>query len=630
MREQWRRFWNPPILTSAVWFALAALIVWLNPFHESLDLAAIAGIDGLIVVILSVTASVVLLLTQHLSEHFPRVLLLEVRSLHPWTRPLGGQVLSVIFVVAAGVLQPTRSSALAALVLLLMVLVQTSESFSRLLDIFDASTLTSQIGERWVKRFASQGASAANLKLAADPLLGLAESASVTNDPVVVEASLSALARVIGLYVNQNMTATWGDGALQGVLNRLSELPRRAAGSLPVTVLPAVAEGIAAIGCASAEHASPFAQDSDDVTPRLIHMLQEIAEASAKHPNSTAPWDASTAMFRVARAAIKSGKLATGSYAIELAGSLIRGAPPGGEHVTGPCLFGLLQVGFEYAQHDDGLMAGEYVSEIVELFRSIHESSPGVSLRQLVLPLESTNLATLHLALLDAGARSSTSRRGRDRIQTWEGLAEGCWLLTLGMARQPGRQQVMVVNDACECATLALIGDLRRISGMATYLPRFKRCWKALAAHTRDARGTVGSSWETFTELVLATYVTSTATQAYATELRVLIFDWLTDVSSARPRPDHGAAATARLLGAAAIGRDDLEMAQRVANAVGSAPGRGGSKALYVPEEDLFTAGHFGPSFFVTPVRRGIEPMDLGNAHDSPDNRRELLKLKRK
>jgi hypothetical protein len=630
VRALWGWFWNPPLLTSVTWFALATLIVYANPLHDSLDLAAIAGIAGLIVVMLSVTASVVLLLTQHLSEHYPRVLLLEVRGLRPWARPLASQVLSVIFVVGAGVLQPTRSSALAALVLLVMVLVQTSETFNRLLDIFDASTLTTQIGELGLKRFERHGATAVNLKLAADPLLGLAESASVANDPVVVEASLSALAKVVGLYTSQNMTATWGDGALQGVLNRLSELPRSAAGSLPVTVLPAVAEGIAAIGCATGERASPFAQDSDDVTPRLMQMLQEIVATSARHPNSTAPWAASTAMFRVARAAIKSGKLATGSYAIKLAGGLIRSAPPGGEHVTGPCLFGLLQVAFEYTRSRDSLMAAEYTSEIIQLFRSVHESSPQVSLRQLVLPLESINLATLHLALLDAGERDGASTRRRDRTKTWEGLAEACWLLSLDMARQPGRQEVIVVNDASECAALALIGDLRRASDVPTYAQRFNRCWKALAAHVRAATGTAGSSWETFTELLLATYVTSAMRPARARELRGLIFDWLTDISPADSRPDHAAAATARLVGAAAIGRDDLEMAQRVANAVGPPPDRGDSKALYVPEEDLFTAGHFGPSFFITPVRRGIEPLDLGIAHDSLDNRRRLLELKPK
>jgi hypothetical protein len=622
-----RWLWNPPVLTSVTWFAVAALIVWANPLHDSLDLAAIAGIAGLIVVILSVTASVVLLLTQHLSEHYPRVLLLEVRSLAPWARPLGSQVFSVIFVVAAGVLQPTRSTALAALVLLVMVLVQTSESFSRLLDIFDASALTTQIGGRWLKRFNLHGATAANLKLAADPLLGLAESASITNDPVVVEASLSALAKVIGLYVSHNMTATWGDGALQGVLNRLSELPRRAAGSLPVTVLPAVAEGIGAIGCATGERASAFAQDSDDVTPRLMQMLQEIAATSARHPNSTAPWDASMAMFRVALAAIQSGKLATGSYAIKLAGGLIRGAPPRGEHLTGPCLFGLLQVAFEYTRNGDGLMAGEYASEVIQLFRSIHESSPQVSLRQLVLPLESTNLATLHLALLDAAERQGASKRRRDRTKTWEALAEACWLLCLEMARQPGVQEIMVGNDASECAALGLIGDLRRAPDLATYGQRFNRCWKALAAHVRDTSGTAASSWETFTELMLTTYVTSETRPARAKELRSLIFDWLTDISATDSGIDYAAAATARLVGAAAIGRDDLEMAQRVVNAVGPPPDRGDINALYVPEEDLFTAGHFGPSLFITPVRRGIEPMDLGTAHDSIENRRRFLEL---
>lgn len=627
MRALWGWFWNPPLLTSVAWFALATLIVWANPFHDSLDLAAIAGIAGLIVVILSVTASVVLLLTQHLSEHYPRVLLLEVRSLRPWARPLASQVLSVILVVAAGVLQPTRSSALAALVLLVMVLVQTSESFSRLLEIFDAATLTTQIGNRWLKRFERHGATAVNLKLAADPLLGLAESASVANDPVVVEASLSALAKVVGLYTSQNMTATWGDGALQGVLNRLSELPRSAAGSLPVTVLPAVAEGIAAIGCATGERASPFAQDSDDVTPRLMQMLQEIVATSARHPNSTAPWAASTAMFRVALAAIKSGKLATGSYAIKLAAGLIRSAPPGGEHVTGPCLFGLLQIAFEYTRSGDSLMAAEYISEIIQLFRSVRESSPQVSLRQLVLPLESTNLATLHLALLDASERDGASKRRRDRTKTWEGLAEACWLLCLDMTRQPARQEVIVLNDALECATLALIGGLKRTRDVSTYGPGFSRCWKALAAHVRETSGTAVSSWETFTELLLATYVTSATRPAHTKELRGLIFDWLADISATGLRPGHAAAATARLVGAAAIGRDDLEMAQRVADVVAPPPDRGGSKALHIPEEDLFTAGHFGPSLFITPVRRGIEPVDLGTAHDSMENRRRLLEL---
>ncbi len=617
-------------LTSAAWFLLSALIVLINPLPDALDLAAVAGIAGLVVVILSVTASIVLLLTQHLSEHYPRVLLLEVRDLGPWVRPLGGQVLAVIFIVAAGVVQPSRSSGLAALILLVMVLVQTGERFNRVLDIFDASALTAQIGSRWVRRFESHGATAANLKLAADPLLGLAESAAAANDPAVVEVSLSELAKVVGLYVSRNMTATWGDVALQGVLNRLGELPQRVAGVLPVTVLPSVAEGLGAIGCATGGRASPFANDADDVTPRIMQMLRDIVATSARQPNSTAPWVASTAMFKVAGAAIKAGKLATSSYTIKLSDGLIRSAPPGGEHVTGPSLFGLLQIGFDYARSVDSLMAAEYSSEIIQLFRSIHESSPQVSLRHLVLALESTNLATLYLAFVDAGAGNRRSKRAIDLASRWERLAEVCWLLCLDIARPSAKQDVIVMNDAMDCATLALVGELKRPPDEATDRRRFGRCWKALAAQVQALAGTAVSSSETFTELVLATYVCSKANRADAEDLRGLILEWLNEVSTNDQRYRHGVDATARLLGASAVGHDDFEMARAVVKAVGRQPDLRGSKALHVPEEDLFSSGHFGLTFFITPVRRGIEPIDLGDAHDSLENRRKLLDLERK
>jgi hypothetical protein len=335
-------------------------------------------------------------------------------------------------------------------------------------------------------------------------------------------------------------------------------------------------------------------------------------------------------MFRVARAAIKSGKLATGSYTIKLSGGLIRTAPPGGEHVTGPCLFGLLQIGFDYTRSGDSLMASEYVSEIIQLFRSIHETSPQVSLRQLVLALESTNLATLYIALLDAGDRDNRSKRARHLTNRWDGLAEVCWLLCLDMARPSANQDVIVMNDAMDCATLALVGDLKRPLDAATDRQRFGRCWKALAAQVQEIAGTAVSSWETFTELVLATYVSSTTNRVDAEDLRGLILDWLGEISKIDQRQRHGAAATARLVGASAIGRDDHVMARAVVRAVGRQPDWSGSKALHVLEEDLFTSGRFGLHFFITPVRRGIEPIDLGDAHDSLENRSKLLDLERK
>jgi len=271
-------------LITAAWFAGAALIEWANPLPLALELGAIAAIAGLIVVILSVTASVVLLLNQHLSERYPRVLLLEVRKLGPWTRPLLGQALAVVFIITAGIFEPARSTGLAALVLLVMVLVQIGENFNRLLDLFDASKLTTLIGDEWVKQFDRRGATAANLESASDPLLSLAESGAIANDPTVVRAALESLATLVGIYVQRNLTGTWGDSALQQTLNRISDLPARTAG-LAVTVLPSVADGIGTIGLATAGRSSPFASDSDDVTPRLMRMLRDIAVATANHPN---------------------------------------------------------------------------------------------------------------------------------------------------------------------------------------------------------------------------------------------------------------------------------------------------------------------------------------------------------
>jgi|GEM_PF-3974325 len=333
-------------------------------------------------------------------------------------------------------------------------------------------------------------------------------------------------------------------------------------------------------------------------------------------------------MFAIARSCVVHKKLATASYAISLGRTLMETAPPGGEHVTGPTLYGLLETALAYTDADDPIIAQGYVGDILDLFVSIGEAAPRVSLRQLVLPLAQVSLTTLYLSLLEAGDASQQSRRHERVDANWDRLADRTLGLCLDMSRM-GNQEVIVRHDAVDCAVLALIGELSRPASLLRHLEGFSYLWKAVAATFQQTLDSSLHFWETFTELLLSTYVKSRESDAdrVAEQLRTLLIQWLEAMSDIDQRQRHSVGASARILGASAIGRADDAMAKAAARAVGESPTFSGSKAIHIPEEDLFTSGHFGAKLFITPVRRGVASIALGVEHDKPENRRRFLEL---
>jgi hypothetical protein len=240
---------------------VALAIIVLQPWPEPVDVDALVAVAGIVATVLSLGFAVTLLVAQHTAERHARALYAEFRREGAWLRVLGWLAVGVVVIVAASLLRPTFSTAVASLMLVVALGLYSASLLPRLFDSLDATKLAERLTDRSVRELNDIVHSYDRLQV--DSLLkpvaskaieiasGIAVQGIASNDKEVTRAGFAGMRRVLVAYVEGSPTRGWDTEVINLAFQHIGEAVDRCIREKPVTILPAVIEELTALGVES-------------------------------------------------------------------------------------------------------------------------------------------------------------------------------------------------------------------------------------------------------------------------------------------------------------------------------------------------------------------------------------------
>lgn len=237
---------------------LAAALIILQPSPDPVELDALIAIAGIVATVLSLGFTVTLLVAQHTAERHARALYAEFRREGGWLRVLAWLAVGVAVIVAASLLRPTQSTALASLTLAVALGLYAASLLPRLLDSLDATKLAERLTDRSVHaltdiarsypRIHVEGALKPVAAHAIEIASGIAIQGITSNDNEVVRAGFAGMRRVIVAYIEGSPTRGWDTEIINHGFQHMGDAVHRCLKESPVLILPAVVEELTTLG----------------------------------------------------------------------------------------------------------------------------------------------------------------------------------------------------------------------------------------------------------------------------------------------------------------------------------------------------------------------------------------------
>ena len=626
---------------AAGWTLLGAglVVCFRQPSNSPVDAGLVVAIGSLLGLALSVGAAVALLIAQSTAERYPRQIFREFRRDSNWIVVIAVAALGVCATVAAALWRATLSTAWAALLALVGVLLVAAVRLPRLLDSLDAVELAERFTARTVNGVrAADGWARTDDRTRAgvEGLVSLTRRATASEDPEVVRAALGGINDVITSHIQSRAYTGIDDATCDFILQRYELVVEAATRQSRVVVLPAVVESLSGLGKAAAGLNIPLNRDWEPVTMRVASLLSAVAASSLQDQVSSAGSMATASIADCAIALLKNERSRSiGDHVRELRYIGVATLASGAFHMTAQASYGLARVSEALVQMSGSDImessyfedAGEAIAAIASAYLEINTGPWGVadsSVLPIVGPLAKPNVAALAVAGL------AHSRRSK-----WTGYTQGANVL-FDSARAlafPDRARVVVAADARLACYSAIVGLLAAVSTTAD-LAALERWWTAFVPHllrclSDRERASLDDASILTALLLWATYRRDDLPVDLQPQLDALLSHTLDlsfgeNVNNARREIDR----VWRTVGAGCLGIGYRTLAEQIAHLVDPV-GDGADEAPWRAPRVFLGAPLWNESFSPPLLLQGVESPPWRSDHDHDSNREAFLALSR-
>lgn len=617
---------------------LALGILAVQPDAKHSDPAMIVAIGSLLGLSLSVAAAVALLLVQQMAERYPRQLFREFRRDPNWILVIGVAAAAVCWTAGSALWQPTASTAWAAWLSVVGVLLLVAERLPYLFDSLDAEVLSTRFASAALARLRSRktrGAFAEELQTSAQSLATIARQGVQQEDEKVVFAALVGINDLLVTYVGSAGYVGIEDPSVDYVMQRYTIVTEAAIGSSRVVALPAVVESLKDLGAKAARVRLPLNPDWEAVTGRVTNLLGQIAEASLRDQLS---WSGSMATAAVADGAlelVRNARVAAIRQHLDLLTQVGRaGYSAKAFHMSAQSSHGLARLAQALLTVDSGdIMASSHFERAAHGLHTIASAflasdtgawGPGdTGVLPVVGPLATPNLASL---AVDALARMS-GRSGRRELGLDAGVSQ-IFRTSLDLAF-PKDHRTLVAGDARRACAMAIAGGLRLMPDRRV-TPVVAGWWNAFVPRLLNQieepeGGDLDDEALLLSLLLWALYRSSEVPASDAQSFTELLRSAMTAASGMTGRRSEAALGRIwRSLGAAAVGVGNSSVASEAARIAGL-PERADPMDPD-PGDGFYRDIFFGSGFTPGPLLMGVQPPAWRNDHVDRPSREAFLR----
>jgi hypothetical protein len=601
---------------AGAYIAAGALLTF-HPFAGELDRGSVLAIAGLMLATLAVTFGLVVVLAQHMAETYARVISVLLGGGAIWRSAVAGEAVAVIGTVAIALWRPDLTSGAAASVVLVASLLESWFAVTKLLRQFDPVNLIHALQKDAIDRMQPEEDRSTPAVRLSQAILNLLLQGASKGDVEVVAEGLAAWNAILARYL-EGASLVWDDPYLYWLSPRCEELIERYARESVGLLLPEVVDGVAALGRTTGSYRNPLNAALDDGTRLFTNALTTAVVAAGGAVRSPAAVAAAQGVGSIGMACIEARKFTTLQGPVKALTVIGRVTAGPAVHVAGRATVELATLLIALARSDsvDVMRAADAESAIEGIREIVQTPSGGPDPAHfLTAPLAEANLPLICQSLARAaGDQPDNYRRGK-----WDRMARSAAELALGIMADAPADAILRMNalDTVGCVALGILA-LGRLDPYGDVLARISE--ELLQTTLRDDDGRVE---HIVASVFLAIYVASEPPQPG--ELRTMILGMARVIRGAEDRGRPQLAPLARQLGATAIHRGDLEMAQVMAAASLPEPPTG-PRQLREDGEQFMLSGGVELPFTRRP---GLDLPEIPRDYLSVDAQGKFLEMER-